>query len=553
MARWSASNAGTAAGGTRGAGALFALVWLVVLAAVPLGRLLAEAMGSGIPTDPLTWRAAQRSLGLALAATALSVTLGASLAAALLLRDIPGRRVLLFLAILPLLVPPQVMALAVAQVGGPASPLLLAFDLAPPLGSPNLAYGPAGMALVLGVQGAPLVLLALAALVRRVPMEAVQAARSLGCTPQGALRRVVWPLLVPGLLAGAGLAWLAALGNFGVAAVLGIPARWTVLPVLLWQRLGAGSTQALAQAAGLAVLLAFLALPGLLAQFLAARQVPLPEGRPFTPLPLAAGWILSLLVTLYLLAVLGVPLLSLASTALVPALGVPASLDTVTLRHLAAALAPGAQTGRAMAVSLLLAGGAALVLVLAAVPVALALARRPVRIAAAIADLPQALPGACTAIAMILVVLALPGGGALYGSAWLIGLAYLTRFQPVALRPVAAAAARLDPRLDLAARGMGAGAWWRLRVVWWPPLAPALAAGGLVVVLLAVNEVTVSALLIGPGAVTLGTLVFNLQDAGQAPLAAATSLLALGVVALLMLVASLAGRRLPAGTLPWRP
>ncbi|WP_431284245.1 ABC transporter permease [Humitalea sp. 24SJ18S-53] len=535
----------------------FALPWLVLLAAIPLARLLAEVLGtpalSSLATDAAVWRATWRSLALAFGATLLSVLLGVALAAALLLRDIPGRRPLLFAAILPLLVPPQVMALAVAQVGGPASPLLLALDLAPPLGSPNRAYGPAGMMLVLGVQGAPLVLLALAALVRRVPMEAVQAARSLGCTPAAALRRIVWPLLLPGVIAGAGLAWLAALGNFGVAAVLGIPARWTVLPVLLWQRLGAGGAQALAQAAALAVLLAVLALPGLLAQVVAARAAPLPDGRVFAPLPLRHGWLLSLLVGAWLLAVLGVPLLSLGATALVPALGMPVSPETLTLRHFLAALSPGAQTGRAVGVSLMLAGGAALVLAAAAVPVALALRARPVRIAAGIADLPQALPGACTAIAAILVVLALPGGGALYGSVWLIGLAYLTRFQPLALRPVAAAAARLDPRLDFAARGMGAGLLWRVRAVWGPPLAPALAAGALVVTLLAVNEVTVSALLIGPGAVTLGTLVFNLQDAGQAPLAAATALLALGLVAGLMLAATLAGRGLPAGTLPWRP
>lgn len=535
----------------------FALAWLLLLAAIPLARLLAEVLGTpamaALATDPAVARATWRSLVLAAGATALSTTLGVALAAGLLLRAIPGRALLLFCAILPLLVPPQVMALAVAQVGGPASPLLLALGLAPPMGSPNLAYGPAGMMLVLGVQGAPLVFLGIAAVVRRVPMEAVQAARSLGCTPGQALWRVVWPLVWPGVLAGAGLAWLAALGNFGVAAVLGIPARWPVLPVLLWQRLGAGGTQALAQAAALAVLLAVLALPGLLAQVVAARSAPLPEGRPFTPLPLRHGWLVSLLAGGWLVAVLGVPLLSLAATALVPALGMAIAPETLTLRHFAAALAPGAQTARAVGVSLLLSGGAALVLAAAAVPVALALRARPVRIAAGIADLPQALPGACTAIAAILVALALPGGGALYGSAWLIGLAYLTRFQPLALRPVAAAAARLDPRLDFAARGMGAGLLWRARAVWGPPLAPALAAGALVVTLLAVNEVTVSALLIGPGAVTLGTLVFNLQDAGQAPLAAATGLLALGLVAALMLAATLAGRGLPAGTLPWRP
>jgi iron(III) transport system permease protein len=176
-----------------------------------------------------------------------------------------------------------------------------------------------------------------------------------------------------------------------------------------------------------------------------------------------------------------------------------------------------------------------------------------VRAASAIADLPYALPGACTGVAAILVVLALPGGVALYGTVWLIGLAYLTRFQALALRPVAAAAARRDPMLDAAAASLGAGPARRMWRIHLPLLAPALAAGFILVVLLAVNEVTVSSLLYGPGAQTLGVLVFSLQESGQSPLAAAVSCLALLLVAALMAAATLAARRLPAGTLPWRP
>ncbi|WP_376100508.1 ABC transporter permease subunit [Roseomonas sp. CCTCC AB2023176] len=145
------------------------------------------------------------------------------------------------------------------------------------------------------------------------------------------------------------------------------------------------------------------------------------------------------------------------------------------------------------------------------------------------------------------------GGGAAYGTVWVILLAYLVRFQALALRPVAAAAGRLDPALDDAARGMGAGVWRRLCSVHLPPLRPALVAGGLLVALLGVNEVTLSSLLSGPGTQTLGMLVFNLQDGGATGQAAAVSLVALVLVAALMALAGLAGRRLPPGTLPWRP
>ncbi|MFQ3626323.1 MAG: hypothetical protein SNJ81_01900 [Cyanobacteriota bacterium] len=238
---------------------------------------------------------------------------------------------------------------------------------------------------------------------------------------------------------------------------------------------------------------------------------------------------------------------------MVPAAGVPIGAGTVTLRNFTAALAPGSHTARAIGNSLTLSLGAASILALASLPIALSLRRREVKLGSAAADLPYALPGTCTAVAAILVVLSVPGGVALYGSLGVILLAYLTRFQALALRPVAAAAARLDPLLDHAARGMGAGTLRRVVSIHAPPLAPALAAGAILVALTAINEVTVSVLLYGPGTQTLGVLVFTLQDSGQSAQAAAVSCLALALMAALMAAATLAARRLPAGTLPWRP
>lgn len=538
---------------------LGATFWLLLVGAVPLLRLLAEALHGTVLAatfaDPAVWRATGRSLAVAGSAAALATLLGGALAWLLLLRGLPGRGPLIFLAVLPALVPAQVMALGWIQASGPASPLLLLLGLAPPIGTPNPIYGPAGMTVLLAVQAAPLVLLAVAALLRRVPGEVVMAARGLGASPEAALRRAVWPLIAPGLLAGAGLAYVAALGNFGVAALLGIPARYTLLPVLIWQRLSTGGAAALGEAGALAVLLALLAAPALLLQALAMRRAPAAGRLPFAPVPLPgparrAGLVL---VGGYLGLVLLVPFAALLAAALVPAMGMELSAATVTARHFAAAVAPGAHTAAAFGNSLLLSLGAAALLALAALPVALALRAKPVRAASAATDLPYALPGACTGVAAILVVLSLPGGGQVYGTLGLILFAYLTRFQALALRPAAAAAARLDPTLDQAARGMGAGVLRRLFRVHLPPLAPALAAGGILVALTAVNEVTVSSLLYGPGAQTLGVLVFGLQESGQAPLAAAVSCLALALMAALMALATLAARHLPAGTLPWRP
>lgn len=75
----------------------------------------------------------------------------------------------------------------------------------------------------------------------------------------------------------------------------------------------------------------------------------------------------------------------------------------------------------------------------------------------------------------------------LYGftGAWIV----LTLFTyPLALLPVRAALARLDPQLEDAARGLGRSPWATFRTVILPQLAPAIGAGGLLVALYTLHD-----------------------------------------------------------------
>ncbi len=141
---------------------------------------------------------------------------------------------------------------------------------------------------------------------------------------------------------------------------------------------------------------------------------------------------------------------------------------------------------------------------------------------------------------------------ALYGTLGLIFVAYLMRFLVVCLKPVAASLAQLDPSLEEAAQLAGAGPWRRLGGIVLPLVAPALFAGGLLVFLLAVNELTVSALLWSAGNETLGVLIFNLAEGGESVLAAAVSVLVVALVAALMLCLNLLAPYLPKGVVPWQ-
>ncbi len=141
-------------------------------------------------------------------------------------------------------------------------------------------------------------------------------------------------------------------------------------------------------------------------------------------------------------------------------------------------------------------------------------------------DLPYALPGLIFALALILVWLPSPiPGVSLYGTLWLLFIAYLGRFLAFALQPVAAAWRSLDSSLEEAASLDGASLAQSFRYVLLPLIAPSLLAAVLLVFLQALAELTLSALLVSSGSETLGWLVFGLEQGGYTQQAAALSTL----------------------------
>ncbi|MDY8109282.1 hypothetical protein U0C82_09020 [Fulvimarina sp. 2208YS6-2-32] len=130
------------------------------LSLVPVLRLAWEAVApGGVPnltlawdvlTAPATLTATWHSLVTAFFGTILSLILGTALALLVALTDMGRKAIIVFLFLLPLMIPPQVTALAWAQLFGPSSPLLVTLGLAPPIGSPNPIYSPEGIILLLG-------------------------------------------------------------------------------------------------------------------------------------------------------------------------------------------------------------------------------------------------------------------------------------------------------------------------------------------------------------------------------------------------------------------
>lgn len=551
---------------------LYATAGLVALLSVlPMGRLLLEAVLPGgtpsaaplieVMSSPATWRATRHSLEVGIAGTLVATAIGAAAALLFTLTDIRAKGALIFCFVLPLMIPPQIAALSWLQVFGPSSVLLKMVGLAPPLGSANPLYSREGIVLLLGVHFAPLVFLALRAGLRALPRELVEAARASGARAPATVLQIVLPVMTPPLIAGVALTFVSCIGNFGIPALLGIPANYQVLTTLIFQRLATFGPDVLAQVAILSVLIGSIAAAGIALQgwMLKRRDYRL-SGGGSSSLPFALGrrrGPVEILTWGYALAVLVIPLLAMIFTALVPGYGMPLNLDTATLDNFQFVLSEHDATRRAFRNSLGLSAAAAALLVPVCVVLAYFIVLRRDRLARTlnfVAEMPYALPGVVLAVAAILIFIQpLPlVGVSLYNTIWILLFAYLARFLTLELRPIVAGYHQLDPALEEAARMCGARIVRRLTAIVLPLVAPAAVAGALLVFMQALNELTVSALLWSSGAETLGVVVYNLESGGFTTKATAVAVLAVAATVAAMLALTLFAGRLPRGTLPWQ-
>lgn len=550
------------------------LLGLTAICGLPLALLFKVGLTTnglfdfGPLAEALQSKSVLRALWHSLESSALSalcaVVIGTALALVLGLTDVRAKGALVFLILLPMMIPPHVTAIAWIQALGPASPVLRWLGIAPEIGSTHPLYSREGLVLLLTLQHSPLVFLLVRAALRSFPRELSDAARTSGAGTGRMLARITLPLLAPALLAGFALAFVAALGNFGMTALIGIPARYTTLPVLIWRRLASFGPDVLPNVAVISIILALVTFAALILQGLVQRRMRSSLiGLPQTPLAIALGprrILVEALLWGFIACILLLPAMSLVATSLVKTYGLDLTLDSLTSENFVEILWRQSVTLRAFGNSTFVAALAACLIAGLAVPLAYfltaraSLRRRIAGLGAGQAEIAFAVPGLVMSIAFILAFIKpLPVlNVSLYGTLWIILIAYLACFLAIGLKPVTAAFLQMDGALEDAARVAGAGFGVRMRRIFAPLVAPSAASGAILVFLTAYNEVTVSALLWSTGSETIGTTIFNYEDGGYTTLAAAMSVVVVMATVFIMVAMNILGRSVPAGTIPWR-
>ena len=181
---------------------------------------------------PQEWQAVALSLQVALTATVLSLPFAIYIAHVLARRTFPGKSLLNALVHLPLILPPVVtgyLLLLTFGAQGAVGKLLAEIGI-------TLAFRWTGAVLAAAIMAFPLMVRAIRLAIEAVDPKLEDAATTLGSSPGKVFRTITLPLIWPGIIAGAVLAFAKALGEFGatITFVAAIPGETQTIPSAIY-------------------------------------------------------------------------------------------------------------------------------------------------------------------------------------------------------------------------------------------------------------------------------------------------------------------------------
>jgi len=483
---------------------------------------------------PSYYRALLNSVWISCATAAMCMVLGTLLAFLVIRTDLPGKKTLRTLLVLPYALPSFFAAIAWIQLLGPQGYLARLFlEVLGFATVPWNIYSAGGIVFVLTVHYFILVFITVAGALERMDASLEEAARTSGAGTYQVMRQITLPLVLPAIMAGGLLAFIGALANFGIPALLGMRARFFVLTTSIYYALAIPD---FGLATALSSMLVLVALVTMALQFGVQRgesRFTVISGKAVHPSELklrSIRHLLFLMTSALVLFISILPILSMILTALMRYWGAPITAANLTLQNFNYVLSFEAAQ-RAIMNSLFLGAVAATVAMLVGTVISYLHVKaklRGSRVLDFLATIPYAVPHTVIAIAMILAWARPPVS--LYGTLWIILVAYLAVYLPFAVRTTNSTLQQVHDSLEEAARTSGAKLLPRLRDIILPLARPGMIAGWILVFMPALRELTVSILLYAYHTETIGVVVYNLQDAGYREIAAALASIVMGLL-----------------------
>lgn len=532
---------------------LAVLVWAVVY---PNVAVVAGSFGRGLgywrafAASPADREALWTSLWISVASVVASVAVGGPLAFLLSRTDFRGRRVLQAVATLPGALPPLVGVIAFLFLYGESGVITRSVQFVLHRESPPWTLSGAwAIVFVHAYTMYVYVYLFLTAGLERYDTSLDEAASGLGAGTVRRLMRVTLPMLTPALAGACLLVFMSSLGSFSAPYVFGGGLR-VLATQIVTSRLNGAIGVAYVETTVLAV--SAVAALALLRWFEGKRRYAAgSKGRAIrVPLrsPLARALALPVAATVVLVLVLPhimIVLVSFARDGAWTTQLLPPAYTWDNFRRLAtdaSLLRPirnsVLMTAIATAGNVVLCSAAAYLLVLRRFP-----GRRLLGVLVA---LPWAIPPTAIAIGLASTFNRTDLASArllLVGTFWILPLAYFIRGVPLVASAIEGSLRQLDPSLEEAAHGLGAGWWQTLRRVMFPAARPGLVAGATLAAITAVGEFVASEVLYTHANRPISVEILAQVRAFAFGTAAAYSVLLIGIVLLITMAARAAEGR----------
>ncbi|MFL9926358.1 iron ABC transporter permease [Herbaspirillum lusitanum] len=484
-------------------------------------------------SDPTLYISAANSMIFAACATVISLSIGGVLAWIVERSDAPFKKLAYFTAIVSLGTPYILYVsswLFLLGRVGPVNDLYRAVsDTTDILFN---VYSLTGMILVEGLLWSPLVFLLLSTTFRRANAEMEEAARMAGASVPKTVWSISMRLAWPAILGLGMFVFIRNIESFDVPVLIGTPSHINLLTTDIYLSLTRNPPQLGYASAFSAILLVIVAVLlyfyGRISR--SADRYASVTGKGFRPRPFKLGrvgrMLGGLIILVNCLLVLVLPLGAIVWNSLTPftrAFSV-AGFKTLSLEHYIAVVSEGSYLSLGLNTVLVSASAATAAILLTVLAGWLSVRRWPgSQLLEQLSSVPLVFPGVVLGTALIQVALSSPIP--VYGTLWLIGIAFLIRYLPYGMRYSFAGVMQIHRELEEAAAVSGASQKGTLRRVVLPLLAPSMVAGWLFIFLLGAKELSLAVLLAGADSQTMAVAMFDQWSNGQAGEAAA-----LGVV-----------------------
>lgn len=414
-------------------------------------------------------------------------------------------------------------------------------------------YTAEGVAFTMACYSFPYVFVLVANAFDTIPAELEDASAIFGAGRLQTLRRVTLPMVLPAMLAGALVAFVQALTQFGVPAVLALPAGFHVITTKIWALFQSPSEPHLAAAAAMPLLILTILLLRGQQMLLGRRGYTVIGGRSSAPKPvLLGGWRWPAL--LLALAVVALPVLlpyaALVKTALVRTPSDPLTPGTLTWHNIHFVFVDFSQTRLALWNTVLLGVLSATGATFLALVIGYTTARQHTaahRALGFLATAPVAIPGIVLGVGLFLAYTRPPV--VLYGTLWILLLAFLTIELPAGYQQMQAAFRGLHPELEEASRIFGAT---RLKSLWQitaPLLRTSVVATWCFVFIGVIRELSATIMLATAQTKVVSVIIYDLNESGDL---GAISVLGITLLMITFAVVTVANRLPVLGRVPAR-